>query len=106
MEHYLFCFSLLPFYFCLFPPLPASRFPLLAPFFHTVSKMFPWKLKKLTITISYRWKHPASQPLVFPCVSMADEKRMSNRTHFTFPHGNTHSSVSTIFRRCFHSPEK
>ena len=43
-------------------------------YFHGVSKMFPWKLKKLTITIPYRWKQPASKPLVFPSVSMADEK--------------------------------
>ena len=51
---------------------------LLAPFSLAVSKMFPCNTKNLAITIPYRWKQPASKPLVFPSVSMADEKRISN----------------------------
>ncbi len=54
-------------------------------FFPVVSKMFPCNTKNLAITIPYRWKQPASKPLVFPSVSMADEKRIVNRTQITLP---------------------
>ena len=75
-------------------------------YFPGVSKMFPCNTKNLAIPNPYRWKHPASKPLVFPSVSMADEKRISNGTHITPPHGNTQPSVSTMFRKSFHGPEK
>ncbi len=73
-------FCLFPFHFFLF-----TFASLLAPFPLAVSKMFPCNTKNLAITTPYRWKQPASKPLVFPSVSMADEKRISNGTHFTLP---------------------
>ena len=79
---------------------------LLAPFSLAVSKMFPCNTKNLAITIPYRWKQPASEPRCFHLFPWPMKNEYRTAVTLPFPHGNTQSSVSMMFRRCFHGLEK